>query len=41
MRFTGRVEHMITGHAARFQSPEELLAFFVRVLNAAQTENEQ
>ena len=26
--FTGRVEHMISGHAARFESPEELLAFF-------------
>ena len=33
-RFTGRVEHMITGHATRFESPEELLAFFVRVLSA-------
>ena len=32
-RFTGRVEHMITGHATRFASPEELLAFFVRVLS--------
>ena len=32
--FTGRVEHMITGQAARFESPDELLAFFVRVLSA-------
>ena len=36
-RFTGRAEHMITGDAARFESPEELLAFFVRVLSAVQT----
>jgi len=40
-RFTGRVEHMITGQAACFQSPEELVAFLVRVLNAAQTRKEQ
>jgi hypothetical protein len=33
-RFTGRAEHMITGHTARFESAEELLAFFVRVLSA-------
>src|SRR5262252_2042469 len=33
-RFTGRVEHMTTGRAARFASPEELQAFFLRVLNA-------
>ena len=32
--FTGRVEHMISGQAARFQTPEELLAFFARVLSA-------
>ena len=31
-RFTGRVEHMVSGRAARFHSPEELLAFFARVL---------
>ena len=36
-RFTGRVEHMISGHAARFESRAELLAFFVRVLSAVQT----
>jgi len=35
--FAGRVEHMISGDAVRFQSPEELLAFFGRVLGAAQT----
>jgi hypothetical protein len=39
--FTGRVEHMTTGHAARFQSPQELLAFLVRVLDAVQPKKEQ
>lgn len=33
-RFTGRVEHMMSGQTARFQSPEELLAFLAHVLNA-------
>jgi hypothetical protein len=36
-RFTGRVEHMISGDAVRFRSPEELLTFFGRVLGAMQT----
>jgi hypothetical protein len=31
--FAGRVEHMVTGRATRFHSPEELLAFFAQVLN--------
>ncbi len=31
-RFTGRVEHIVSGHAARFSSPEELWAFFTQVL---------
>ena len=31
--FAGRVEHMVSGCAARFHSPEELLAFFTQVLN--------
>jgi hypothetical protein len=35
--FRGRVEHMITGHAARFESAKELLAFLVRVLSALQS----
>ena len=35
--FTGRVEHMITGHATRFESLEELQAFFVRVLSTLQS----
>jgi hypothetical protein len=33
-RFTGRVEHMTSGHAARFDSADELLAFFRRMMNA-------
>jgi hypothetical protein len=32
--FTGRAEHVSTGHAARFESPEELLAFFAAALRA-------
>jgi len=32
-RFTGRVEHIVSGHATRFHSPQELLAFFTQVLN--------
>ncbi len=31
-RFAGRVEHMTSGKTARFESPEDLLAFLVRVL---------
>jgi hypothetical protein len=31
--FTGRVELMVSGHAVRFRSPEELLAFFAQILN--------
>lgn len=30
--FTGRVEHIVSGRASRFHSPEELLAFFTRIL---------
>jgi hypothetical protein len=30
--FTGRVEHMVSGRAARFHSPEELMAFFTAIL---------
>ena len=36
-RFAGRVEHMVTGQAARFESPDDLVAFLARVLRAAQT----
>ena len=32
-RFVGRVEHVVSGQAAQFQSLEELLAFMARVLS--------
>lgn len=32
VRFTGRVEHMTTGHATRFESVEDLVTFVTRVL---------
>ena len=31
-RCTGRVEHMVSGKAAHFQSLEELLGFLARIL---------
>jgi hypothetical protein len=31
--FSGRVEHMMSGQYASFESPRELTAFFQRVLN--------
>src|SRR5215470_15579721 len=31
-RLAGRVEHVMSGHATHFASPEELLAFMARVL---------
>jgi hypothetical protein len=31
-RYDGRVEHLVSGQAARFHSLEELLAFMIRVL---------
>jgi hypothetical protein len=33
IHFTGRVEHMVSGRATRFHSPEDLLAFFAQVLS--------
>jgi hypothetical protein len=33
-RFEGRVEHMVSGHAARFRSPAQLTRFMRRVLNS-------
>ena len=36
--FGGRVEHIISGDAARFVSSDQLLAFFERMLSAAQGE---
>jgi hypothetical protein len=34
--YDGRVEHLVSGQAARFHSLEELLAFMVRVLTDVQ-----
>lgn len=39
--FSGRVEHMVTGQAARFASEAELAAFLRRVLRAAHAGTEQ
>jgi len=36
-RFVGRVEHVVSGQAAHFQSVEELLAFMARVLATVRT----
>jgi len=33
-RCAGRVEHVVSGQATQFQSLEELLAFFTRMLTA-------
>jgi len=38
-RCTGRVEHVVSGQAAHFQSLEELLAFLTRVLMAVRAQN--
>ena len=35
-RFTGRVEHVLSGQALKFISLEELVAFFVHVLRQEQ-----
>jgi hypothetical protein len=34
--FAGRVEHMVSGRATRFHSPEELWAFFINILGTVQ-----
>ncbi len=36
-RFRGRVEHLVSGRAMRFHSPEELLAFLAEVLSTIRT----
>jgi hypothetical protein len=36
LRWDGRVEHVVSGQATHFHSPEELLAFISRVLTAVQ-----
>jgi hypothetical protein len=37
LAWDGRVEHVVSGQAARFHSPEELLAFLHRVLTDVHT----
>ena len=37
--YEGRVEHLVSGQVARFQSLEELLAFMVRVLTEVQAQS--
>ncbi len=37
-RCTGRVEHVVSGQAAHFQSLEELVAFLTRVLTAVRAQ---
>ena len=38
-RCTGRVEHVVSGQAAHFQSLEELVAFMTEVLTAVRTQH--
>ena len=38
-RCSGRVEHVVSGQASQFQSLEELLAFFTRILTAMGTQS--
>src|SRR5262245_17975232 len=38
--FAGRVEHIVSGHAARFHSPAALMAFFTRILANIHEEKE-
>jgi hypothetical protein len=40
LSWEGRVEHLASGHVARFRSAEELLAFLARELTAAQQESD-
>lgn len=37
--FMGRAEHMVSGQAARFSSPEELTAFLQQVLSRVHERN--
>ena len=39
LSWEGRVEHLVSGHVARFHSAEELLAFLARVLTEVQQES--
>jgi hypothetical protein len=38
-RFAGRVEHMVSGHAAHFHTPQQLTRFLRRVLGALDSES--
>ena len=38
-RCAGRVEHVVSGQATHFQSLEELIAFFMRVLTTVGTQS--
>ena len=38
---TGRVEHVVSGQAAYFHSPEELLAFMMRMLRTVRTQSRE
>jgi hypothetical protein len=37
----GRVEHVVSGQATRFQSPQELLAFMAQVLASLRVQSRQ
>ena len=36
LRWEGRVEHIVSGEAIHFHSPEELLAFMTRIVTTTQ-----
>jgi hypothetical protein len=36
LRWEGRVEHIVSGEAIHFHSPEELLAFIMRIVTTTQ-----
>jgi hypothetical protein len=40
-RFVGRIEHVVSGQVAHFQSLDELLACLVRMLTALDTTSEE
>jgi hypothetical protein len=38
--YDGRIEHLVSGQVARFQSLEELLSFMIRVLTEVQGQSD-
>jgi hypothetical protein len=38
--YAGRVEHLDSGQVARFHSPDELLAFMIRVLTEVEEQSD-